>query len=142
MNKPTSYVGYAAPGRQRPHEILIIFASILSGLVGFLSPGSVSPSIAQAFPGGLADLYFAGLLISGCVAMYGALGFSMISPLLERAGLFVMALFILAYALSLIARNGQIAVVASIIPFACAAANLIRCWQISRAVDEARRDVT
>lgn len=140
MSKPTNYVGYA-PGRQRPHEILIIFAAILSGLVGLLSPGSVAPSIAQAFPGDLADVYFTALIIAGSFAMYGALGQSMISPLLERAGLFAMALFVFAYALSLVARNGQIASVAAIMPTAVAIANLIRCWQISQHINEARRDV-
>lgn len=140
MNRPTPYVGYA-PGRQRPHEILIIFAAILSGLVGFISPGSVAPSITQAFPGGLADLYFAALIISGCIAMYGSFGVSTVCPLLERAGLFAMALFLFAYALSLIARNGEIASVAAIMPTAAAIANLIRCQQITRAIDEARRDV-
>lgn len=136
-----AYPDIFTPGRQRPHEILICFAAILTGVVGLLSPDSVSPAIAQAFPGVLSGIYFLSLISSGLVTLYGAYTTTITSPLLERAGLFAMALFVFAYALSLLARNGQMAIIATIMPTACAIANLIRVWQITRAIKEARHDI-
>lgn len=134
-------VGYMTPGRQRPHEILICFAVVFSGVVGLLSPDTVSPSITQAFPGVMSAIYFLALISSGLVSLYGVYGKTMVSPMIERAGLFAMALFLVAYALSLIARNGDIALIAAIMPTAVAIANVVRAFQITRALEQARRDV-
>jgi len=131
MNSPRSVVIVA--GRSRPHELLLLGWSLLSGisyLLGAPPPGSIT----ALMPAWEIHAWAAGLLVSGLVGLVGcwwrgnhALGLG-----LESGGLLIGSGALLLYTVAAFSVGGWRALFAAGLVATWLAANLWRVGQIRR----------
>lgn len=116
-------------GRQ-PHEILVISATVLLGIVGVVLPQEISAAVADAFSAFWARAYWAGMVVFGAVTLFGIFRKRIEGLLIERAGLTVLAVLYGTYVYAALATAGLEALAGITLPTSFAIANLARCWQI------------
>jgi hypothetical protein len=124
MSRPVVLIS----GRHRPHELLLLFVSLATGLA--YTTGAPPPSsIAALLPGWALHVWAGGLLLSGAVGLLGALTRRAWSLQAEQAAMLIGAGSLIWYAAA-IAPLGWRALFAGAICAAWAAANVARAIQI------------
>jgi hypothetical protein len=128
---------FIVTGRYRPHELLLLVVSVVTGVAYLL--GSPPPtSVAALLPHWQTYTWAAGLLASGVMGIFGCawrrdleLGLQA-----ERAAMLIGGGALLLYTVSVFALGGRRALLAGGITAAWTAANLWRAWQIGRDLRE------
>ncbi|MDB5733285.1 MAG: hypothetical protein JWQ03_3180 [Variovorax sp.] len=115
---------------RHPHELLILIASTVLGLVGTVLPGEISSAIATVMDGWTVHAFWAGLAVFAGASLYGILKRGVEGLLIERVGLFGLAMFYLAYSVAVIDYAGWGGLVSVALPLCFAIGNLGRIWQI------------
>jgi hypothetical protein len=118
-------------GRSRPHELLLLGLSVLTGLAYLL--GSPPPgSVVALMPHWQIYLWAFGLLLSGVMGLYGCLWRhdAGLALAVEGAAMLIGAGALLIPAISAAAIGGARALFAAGTSAAWMAANLWRAWQI------------
>jgi len=117
-------------GRHRPHEVLLLVVSLLTGVA--YTVGAPPPtSIAALLPGWAVHMWSGGLLLSGLVGLVGALLRRPPGLKLEQAAMLIGAAALIGYTAAL-ATLGLPALFAGSISLAWAGANVWRAAQIRR----------
>jgi len=117
-------------GRHRPHEILLLVVSLVTGVA--YTVGAPPPSsVAALMPGWALHVWSLGLLLSGAIGLAGALTQRSWSLQVEQAGMLLGAGALVWYSAA-VAPFGWRAMFAGAICLAWAAANLVRAGQIRR----------
>jgi len=122
MNRPV----FVVAGRHRPHEVLLLAVSVVSGLayvIGAPAPGS----LAALLPGWAVAVWAWGLLLSGVVGLSGVWR----SLELEAAAMLLGAGALLWYAVA-VAQFGWRGLFGGAVALAWASANVWRAAQIRR----------
>lgn len=123
-------------GRHRPHEILLLVVSVVTGVaytVGAPPPTSVSALL----PGWTLHVWALGLALSGVVGLSGVVTRRPWSLQTEQAGMLLGAAALVWYCAA-VAPYGWRALFAGAVSLAWAAANLARAAQIRRDLKEDR----
>lgn len=124
MSRPVVLIS----GRHRPHEILLLVVSLVTGIAYTI--GAPPPtSVAALMPGWALHVWSLGLAVSGAVGLLGVLTQRQWSLQVEQAGMLLGAGALLWYAAAL-APFGWRALLAGAIALAWAAANVARAQQI------------
>ena len=118
-------------GRQ-PHEICICICALLVGLTGLTFGESISASISAALPPPWRTVYFAGLVISGAVALYGIWRHDVMGVLVERVGMWTMGALFAAFSGAILLLYGWSGLAAALMPLCFSTANAARAVQIGR----------
>lgn len=116
-------------GRQ-PHEISVMIAAILGGVLGVLFPEGVSPAISSLLPEVPTQIFFGMMAAFGVIVLVSMVKRTVDALLLERAGLFVLAFCFTAFALAIFVHSGFAGALSSVLPLAFAGANVWRVLQI------------
>lgn len=125
-----------------PHEILICIAMVFAGSLGLVAPTGISRAVADAFPNLWELAYFAGVLVSGLVTLFGVWRQGMkpiTGRLIERTGLSTGSIFLAAYVVAIWTNVGLVGALASVMPTFVILANSWRIYHIHndlRAVKE------
>jgi len=114
------------------HEVLVCITAIIIGLTGLLLDQSISPVINEVFPPPYDALYFAGLVASGALTLYGVARYRLEGLLIERIGLSVQAAWFAAYAVAIVGNRGMSGWALACLPLCFAVSNLFRVVQIRR----------
>lgn len=124
MSRPVLVIS----GRHRPHELLLLVVSLLTGVAQTI--GAPPPtSVAALLPGWALHVWSLGLVASGAVGLLGALTRRTWSLQVEQAGMLLGAAALVWYTAAL-APFGWRALFAGAVALAWAAANLARALQI------------
>lgn len=124
MSRPVVVIS----GHHRPHELLLLAVSLLTGLA--FTIGAPPPtSVAALMPGWALHVWSLGLAVSGAVGLAGALTRQPWSLQVEQAGMLLGAAALVWYGAA-VAPYGWRALFAGGIALAWAAANLTRALQI------------
>lgn len=117
-------------GRHRPHELLLLAVSVVTGLA--YTVGAPPPaSVAALLPGWALHVWSAGLVVSGVVGLAGALSRRWWSLQVEQAGMLIGAASLIWYTAAVV-PFGWRALLAGAISVAWATANVARALQIRR----------
>lgn len=115
-------------GRHRPHELLLLVVSLITGLAYTI--GAPPPtSIAALMPAWALHVWSAGLLLSGVIGLVGAVVRQAWALQVEQAAMLIGASALIWYTAA-VAPFGWRALLAGLISTAWAGANLWRAWQI------------
>lgn len=117
-------------GRHRPHEILLLAVSLVTGLaytIGAPPPASVS----SLLPGWALHVWSAGLLLSGVIGLTSVASRAYWALKIEASAMLIGAAALVWYSAA-IATFGWRGLFAGAITGAWAAANLVRALQIRR----------
>lgn len=113
---------------RHPHEVFLTAFIVLVSVVGLFTP--VSPSIASMLTEPGATAFYLGLVLSGVATLVGIWIPRIEGPLIERIGLGVTALFLLAYIIAVFANSGTRGFMAVAFPTGILVANVARIVQI------------
>lgn len=128
MSRPVVVIS----GHHRPHELLLLAVSLLTGLA--FTIGAPPPSsVAALMPGWALHVWSLGLAVSGAVGLAGVLTRRSWSLQLEQAGMLIGAGALVWYGAA-VAPYGWRALFAGAICLAWAGANLARAAQIRRDI--------
>jgi hypothetical protein len=116
-------------GGRNPFELWLLSACVLSGLAGLITPGANNSVINKLLPGWEVQAWYAGLLLIGAVALYGAARQKM---LVERVGMAIMSALTLLYSVAVLAAAGDRAAFIALLVAAFSAACITRVVQINR----------
>lgn len=117
-------------GRHRPHELLLLVVSVLTGVaytIGAPPPASVS----ALMPAWALHVWSAGLAVSGVLGLAGAITRRSWSLAVEQAGMLIGAAALVWYVGAVI-PFGWRGLFAGLVSLAWAAANVARAVQINR----------
>lgn len=124
-------------GRHRPHEILLLAVSIVTGLAYTI--GAPPPtSVAALMPGWALHVWAAGLLISGALGLLGVVVRRPWALQLEQAAMLIGGAALIWYAGALVSFGWR-SLFAGAISLAWAGANLWRAQQIRSDLKEPPR---
>lgn len=123
-------------GRHRPHEILLLAVSVVTG-VAYTIGAPPPTSITALMPGWALHVWSAGLVISGVVGLVGTISRRVWALQLEQAAMLIGAGALIWYTAAVI-PFGWRSLFAGLISVAWAAANLARAEQIRRDLRSAR----
>jgi hypothetical protein len=112
------------------HEILVCATAVIIGLFGLLLPKSISPAITSVFPPPLDLAYYAGLVLSGGLTLFGIARYRVEGLLLERIGLAMQAAFYAAYGIAIVGTRGIGGWAMACLPLCFAISSLFRIVQI------------
>jgi len=117
-------------GRHRPHELLLLAVSVVTGAAYTI--GAPPPtSIAALMPTWALHVWSAGLLLSGVLGLLGALTRRGWSLALEQAGMLIGAGALVWY-VGAVVPFGWRGLFAGLVSLAWASANVARAVQIQR----------
>lgn len=126
MSRPVVLIS----GRHRPHEILLLVVSLVTGVA--YTVGAPPPtSVAALMPSWALHVWSLGLALSGAIGLVGAIARRPWALRLEQAGMLLGAGALCWYAAA-VAPFGWRALFAGAITMAWAGANLVRAVQIER----------
>lgn len=126
MSRPVLVIS----GRHRPHEILLLVVSVVTGAA--YTVGAPPPtSVAALLPGWALHVWSLGLAVSGAVGLLGVLTRRGWSLQFEQAAMLIGAGALVWYAAAVV-PFGWRALLAGAISLAWALANLVRALQIYR----------
>jgi hypothetical protein len=117
-------------GRHRPHELLLLVVSLVTG-VAYTIGAPPPSSIAALLPDWALHVWSGGLLLSGILGLAGILLRRPYALQLEQAGMLIGAGALVWYSAA-VATLGWRALLAGAICLAWAGANLWRAMQIRR----------
>jgi len=117
-------------GRHRPHELLLLTVSVVTG-VAYTIGAPPPTSIAALLPPWALHVWSAGLAVSGVLGLVGALTRHGWSLVLEQAGMLIGAASLVWY-VGAIVPFGWRGLFAGLISLAWAIANVARAVQINR----------
>lgn len=117
---------------RHPHEILLVVAATLLGIVGAIFPESISDAVATAFPWPWSMALWIFMALSGLVTLWGIFNHKIEGLLVERAGLTLQATGIGLYVYCVFEYAGFSGLVSMVLPGAIIIGHLSRCWQIKR----------
>lgn len=121
---------FVVAGRHRPHEILLLVVSLITGVA--YTVGAPPPtSVAALLPGWALHVWSLGLVVSGAVGLIGVYARRSWALHMEQAGMLIGAAALVWYCAA-VTPLGWRALFAGGIAFAWAAANLVRAVQIRR----------
>ena len=115
---------------RHPHEILVLLATVLVGVVGTVLPSEVSQAVAETLDGWLGRAYYVGLAAFSSIALWGIFRRRIEGLLVERVAITVVALYYAVFAACVFWYYGLGGAMGAVIPTAYCIANLARCWQI------------
>lgn len=115
---------------RHPHEVLVLIASVVVGIVGLIVPTEVSDAVTHSMTSGLARFYYLGLAFFSAVALWGIFRHKVDGLLIERVAITVVALYYMIFAACVIGDRGLSGLMGIVIPVSYCIANLARCWQI------------
>lgn len=114
-----------------PFELFMLFAIMLSGLIGLLSPGRSANAVNHVLPLWGQYVWYGGLLMSGLLSTVGALTNRLWSLFAERGGLMMLGALCIAYPAAILVVVGLSAFFAGAIVLGLAAACFVRSRQIT-----------
>lgn len=120
--------------RQKPHTVLLLFASFVSGLL-YVAGWGRSPSLDATDPHWLGAAWAWASLLSGLLGLAGILWqrFNVVRGLMiERGALLIQASLLVAYAGALLTFNGSAASIPVITALAWAGANVWEARNMKR----------
>lgn len=120
---------------RHPHEILVAFTALFIGVTGVAFGGAMSPSLNATFGAPWRSVYFVGLAVGGAVTLWGIARRRIEGMLIERAGLWMLAMLFAAYSAAIIADRGVIGLAFALIPLSYTATTVMRCLQIGRDLE-------
>lgn len=118
---------------QHGFELLLLVVCMFSGAAGLLDPESVASSpISTLFPAALATVWYAGLWISGLVAIIGIFMTSPVGRQVEMAGLLALSGLMVSISLLLLRYSPQVLLPSMSLAAVLVAAIGFRIWLIRR----------
>lgn len=117
---------------RHPHEILLVVAATLLGVVGAFIPELISDAVAAEFPWPWAMIYWIFMAVSGLITLWGIFNKKIEGLLVERAGLTMQATAIGIFIYCVAEYAGLGGLVSMVLPGAIIIGHLSRCWQIKR----------
>jgi hypothetical protein len=121
---------------RHPHEIGLLVACCLIGVVGVLLFPYVTSLPIQALHRPFGHVLFGGVALLSGIALGGALRRTLAGSLVHRAGLFGLSLFLLIYAGMVVAGSGARGTIFVIFVSAVAVENIIRMRQIRQEIEQ------
>lgn len=123
-------------GSRHPHEILTSAWTAVVGVIGFVllvvTGTGISTTISRAMHEPWEYAFYVGLIVSSATVLYGVFRKKKIDGLLiERVGLFLQAAMYLVYSVVILTESGFTSLLATVLPTALVAANVIRVWQVN-----------
>lgn len=115
---------------RHPHEVLILIAAGLIGVIGMTIPDKISNSIIEVFGMVGGRTFYGGMFVFAAVALYGVWKRKVEGLMIERASLIALTTFFFAYGSSVLMVNGVVGLVSAILPLSFAIANCCRIAQI------------
>jgi hypothetical protein len=115
---------------KHPHEILVVGATIMLGIVGTIWPDRISAAIDQEFSWPWSVAYWVSMAAAGSITMWGIFNRKIDGLLIERAGLTIQASLFGLYVYAVAQYVGFAGFASMVLPIAFAAGSLARCWQI------------
>lgn len=123
-------------GRHRPHELLLLVVSVVTG-VAYTCGARPPQSIATALPGWAVAVWSVGLAASGAIGLLGALTSRQWSLQVEQAAMLLGAAALVWYCAA-VAQVGWRALFPAAISLGWATANVVRFGQIRRDMRRGR----
>jgi hypothetical protein len=130
-----------ARASRNAHEVYLLAACTLAGIVGLTVPSSHGRAISAAFPGWIQIAWYSGLIFGAVLSLYGVMRGSLSGALVERAGQLVLAGFATAYGAALLSYAGWPAAATALITVAFGAACLARACQIRASITALRSEL-
>lgn len=121
---------------RHPHEVAMLGAAFLIGVVGLAFFNQVATALVRALPHPFGHILYGGLAAGAAIALAGVFRRGILPALLERSGLTALAVFLLIYAVAVVVNSGLRGLAFSVFVGAFSLANLIRVRQIGREIDE------
>lgn len=119
-----------------PFEVMFMAASILGGAALLILRKDLGSSLAETLPPSITVLLGAGLLLGGATTLIGLRLQVILGPLLERAGLALLALLFLVYSGFTLDFVGLHGLITAVFFLSFAAASCWRIGQITAALNE------
>src|SRR5438128_2234343 len=113
--------------RRLSDTVTAVYA-IIVGFVGAILPFTPSRVIAEAVPGPMGVLLYAGLLVAGFMVILGQSMKTMSGPSVLIAGLTITTTFLFAYSIAVIGDRGPMATAAVTLHLVLGFANLFRIY--------------
>lgn len=123
-----------------PFEIFLLVASVLSGVIGLVSPDRSSSAVSHLLPLWGQYIWYAGLLASGLLTTAGALTDRLWSLFAEGGGLLMLGTLCCIYTFSIVVIAGATATFAGLFVLGFSAACFARTRQISRDIRRVIKD--
>lgn len=117
--------------KSSPFEIMFMVAAVLGGAVLLILRKEVGSTLAKTLPSAITILLAVGLITGGLTTLIGVSLKVILGPLLERAGLGLLALLFLVYSAFTLNFVGLHGVITAVFFLSFAAASGWRIWQIS-----------
>lgn len=124
---------------RNPYAIFLLAAIVLTGVSGLISPQHTSPVVAHLLAPWELAAWYGGLVIAGTVSLAGLFSRGLMSLLVERVGLVVLASLSAMYAVAVVAQGGATLSLAAGTAGSFALASAARVWQIGRDLKEITR---
>lgn len=121
------------PSGRQPFQVALVALALLSGIAGLLVPGSGSRTIQELLPV-YAQYWSLGLVVSSTTVLIGLVLQPIMSLLVERAGLVMLAVLFLAYGGGVIFVGGLSRLTGGLIIIGFGVASAARVWQITRGL--------
>ena len=115
---------------RHPHEIAVVIAATLIGLLGLISGQDANPSVYGAFGLEWGRAFFASMSFFSAVTLYGITRDLIAGMLIERVGLLVVAVNFALYAVAIVSERGLPGLSGTILPVVLCGAHVWRAWQI------------
>jgi hypothetical protein len=128
-------------GKPSPFEVMFMVAALVGGLALLVLRQHLGSSLAQALPPIITILLGAGLWLGGLITLIGMSLHVVLGPLLERAGLALLALLLLAYSGFTIDFVGVRGLITSVFFVSFASAGLWRIRQIGTELHRLEVDI-
>lgn len=117
---------------RHPHEIAILSASAIIGILGILFPENISNSVTHVLPWPWALIFWGVLASFAFVTLWGVFNSKIEGLLVERAGLIVVTIMYGIFIYCVLSYAGIGGAVSAILPGAYLVGNIARCIQIRR----------
>jgi hypothetical protein len=114
----------------------MLTAALVLGGAGLVAFSRVASPTVRALPGPFGYILFAGLFLSSSVSLWGVFWRSLAGSVVERSGLFAMALICVSFSFVVYARSGFQGLNFIVFMIAFAVANLTRVRQIGHEITE------
>lgn len=117
---------------RNPFAVFLLFACVLTGIAGLISPQQTSPIVAHLLQPWELEAWYGGLIATGVGALAGVLSRGLTGLLVERVGLVFLASLSGMYAVAVAVQGGAALSFASAFTGFFCIASLARVWQIGR----------
>ena len=125
-------------GSRQPHEVVLLIAGMILGVVGILAFDQVSSPTIRALTAPYGYVLYGGLACTSIVSLMGVFSRGVPGAVVERAGLVGMALLLIAYSGVVVGTSGFRGLSFVVFVGGFAIANIIRIVQIRAEIDQLR----